>query len=157
MPDPARPIRTNPTRFAFYGRTATADPLGRQVARAWQLARAALLIEPAAGEIVTEYFDTAIPATTPWTRRPRANDLLTALADPDRGFDAVVIPAPERAFHGGQYPATIARFAHYGIGLWVPQITGPLDPDSESHNLIMHIVTGLCTPTRNRADRPRNS
>lgn len=81
--DPAQPTGANRTRFAFCGRTATPDPLGRTVARVWELARAALLIEPAAGEIVVEYFDTAAPPPPPGCDA-RANDLLAALADSDR-------------------------------------------------------------------------
>ena len=39
----------------------------------------------------------------PWPRRPQAAPLVAALADPGRGWDAIVIGEYERAFYGGQY------------------------------------------------------
>jgi hypothetical protein len=48
----------------------------------------------------------------PWKRRPRAADLLVALKEPDRGFVAVVIGEPQRAFYGNQYGLTFPVFAH---------------------------------------------
>jgi hypothetical protein len=40
---------------------------------------------------VAEYFDVGQSRSLPWKRRPRAARLLADLADPHRGFDAVVI------------------------------------------------------------------
>ena len=65
----------------------------------------------------------------PWKRRPRGRRLLAALADPDRGFDAVVIGEPQRAFYGNQFGLTFPLFTHYGVQLWVPEVGGPIDPD----------------------------
>ena len=39
----------------------------------------------------------------PWPRRPQAAALVAQLADPDRGWDAIVIGEYERAFYGSQY------------------------------------------------------
>lgn len=58
-----------------------------------QLGRAQSLIEPAGGLIAAEYFDIGQTRALPWKRRPHAPDLLTTLADPRRGFDAVVMTA----------------------------------------------------------------
>ena len=65
-----------------------------------KLGRARSLIEPHGGTIVAKYFDIGETRALPWKRRPQAAALLTALADPQRGFDAVAIGEPQRAFYG---------------------------------------------------------
>jgi site-specific DNA recombinase len=50
--------------------------------------------------------------------RPQAAALVAALADPDRGWDAIVIGEYERAFYGGRYASVAPLFEHYGIQLW---------------------------------------
>jgi len=51
----------------------------------------------------------------PWARRPQAAALLAAMADPGRGFDAIVIGEYERAFYGSQYALMAPLFEHYGV------------------------------------------
>jgi site-specific DNA recombinase len=121
-------------KFAFLGRVSTEDNQDPEASRNWQLSRATGLIEPHSGVVVAEYFDIGMSRSLPWKRRPRANELLTALADPNRGFDAVVIG--QRAFYGNQYSLTMPVFEHYGVQLWVPEVGGPIDPSSEAHDLI---------------------
>ncbi|HWG28311.1 hypothetical protein [Actinospica sp.] len=41
-------------------------------------------------------------------------------------------------------------FTHYGVGLWVPEIGGPIDPGSEAHDLIMSVFGGMSKGERNR-------
>jgi site-specific DNA recombinase len=60
------------------------------------------------GTVVAEFFDSGESRTLAWARRPRAAALVAALADPDRGWDAIVIGEYERAFYGAQY-ASMAR------------------------------------------------
>ncbi len=139
-----------PVPFAFSGRVSTEDNQDPQASRNWQLSRARALIEPAGGVIVAEYFDIGQSRSLPWSRRPRAADLLAALADPDRGFAAVVIGEPQRAFYGNQYGLTMPLFAHYGVQLWVPEVGGPIDPDSEAHDLIMSVFGGMSKGERTR-------
>ena len=55
------------------------------------------------GRIVAEFFDAGQSRTLAWARRPQAAALVAALADPDRGWDAIVTGEYERAFYGGQY------------------------------------------------------
>jgi site-specific DNA recombinase len=43
------------------------------------------------GRIVASFFDIGQSRTLAWARRPRAAALVTALADPDRGWVAIVI------------------------------------------------------------------
>jgi site-specific DNA recombinase len=44
----------------------------------------------------------------------------------------------------------IAQLSHYGATLWVPEVGGPIDPESEVHDLIMLIFGGLSKAERNR-------
>jgi site-specific DNA recombinase len=89
--------------FAFYGRVSTEDQQDPESSRAWQHSRATALIEPNGGMIATEFFDIGQSRAYPWQRRPRAAALLKALTIRDRGFDAVVIGEPQRAFYGNQF------------------------------------------------------
>jgi len=59
-----------------------------------------------------------------WARRPQSAALVAQLADPDRGWDAVVIGEYERAFYGSQYAAMAPLFEHYGVQLWMPETGG---------------------------------
>lgn len=106
--------------FAFYGRVSSEDQQDPESSRIWQLNRANALVKPRGGVIVAEYFDVGHSRALPWQRRPRASALLSTLADPIRGFDAVVIGEPHRAFYGNQFGLTFPLFTHYGVELWVP-------------------------------------
>src|SRR5271166_6641170 len=148
VPDlnPAAPAR----RFGFLGRVSTEDNQDPEASYNWQKSRSRALIEPAGGIIVADYFDIGQSRSLPWKRRPRAAQLLADLADPGRGFDAVVIGEPQRAFYGNQYSLVMPVFTHYGVELWVPEVGGPIDPDSEAHDLIMSVFGGLSKGERNR-------
>jgi site-specific DNA recombinase len=76
------------------------------------------------GRITGEYFDAGQSRVLPWARRPQAAALLAAMADPGRGFDAVVVGEYERAFHGSQYALMAPLFEHYGVQLWMPEAGG---------------------------------
>jgi DNA invertase Pin-like site-specific DNA recombinase len=86
-------------RFAFYGRVSTEDwqdpvtSLGRQQEQAEALVRAH-------GRIVAEFCDVGESRSVAWGRRPQAAVVIAALADPERGWDAVVIGEYERAMTG---------------------------------------------------------
>jgi hypothetical protein len=60
-------------------------------------------------------------------RRPQAVALVAQLADPDRGWDAIVIGEYERAFYANQYASMAPLPGHYGIGLWMPEAGGRVD------------------------------
>jgi site-specific DNA recombinase len=136
--------------FAFYGRVSTEDNQDPEASKNWQLTRATTLIEPRSGVIVVHFFDIGESRSLPWKRRPQASALLNALADPNRGFDAVVIGEPQRAFYGNQYGLTMPVFNHYGVQLWVPEVGGPIDPESEAHDLIMSVFGGMSKGERSR-------
>jgi DNA invertase Pin-like site-specific DNA recombinase len=138
------------TPFAFYGRVSTEDQQDPKTSREWQLARSESLIAPHAGEVVAEYFDIGMSRSLPWRRRPQATALLQALRDPDRGFVAVVIGEPARAFYGNQFSLTFPVFVHYGVQLWVPEVGGAVDPGSDAHDLVMSLYGGMSKGERNR-------
>jgi site-specific DNA recombinase len=75
-----------------------------------------------------------------WARRPQAAALVAALADPGRGWDAIVAGEYERAFYGSQYAAMAPLFEHYGVQLWMPETGGRVDYASEHDEKTM---TGL--------------
>jgi len=91
------------TRFAFYRRVSTEDQQDPTSSKQWQRSRAESLIQPHGGVIVAAYFDIRQSRSLPWKRRPQATALLEALKDPRRGFNAIVIGEPARAFYGEQF------------------------------------------------------
>jgi site-specific DNA recombinase len=137
-------------RLAFWGRVSTEDNQDPQSSRAWQMTRASTLIEPHGGQIAAEFFDIDKSRSIPPQRRPEASRLLAALADPRRGFEAVVVGEPQRAFYGNQFGNTFPLFTHYHVPLWVPEVGGPIDPDNEAHDLIMSVFGGVSKGERNR-------
>jgi site-specific DNA recombinase len=137
-------------RLAFWGRVSTEDAQDPESSRGWQLTRARTLIEPHGGQIVAEFFDIDKSRSIPPQRRPQASALLAALADPHRGFEAVVVGEPQRAFYGNQFGNTFPIFTHYGVPLWVPEVGGPIDPENEAHDLIMSVFGGVSKGERNR-------
>ena len=137
-------------RFAFYGRVSTEDQQDPTSSRNWQLARSRQVIEPTHGEIVAEYFDIAQSRSLPWKRRPEASRLLEGFRNPRRGWDAVVIGEPQRAFYGNQFGLTFPVFVHYDIELWVPEVGGAIDPGSDAHDLVMSLYGGMSKGERNR-------
>ena len=62
------------------------------------------------GVITAEFFDTGESRELPWARRPQAAALVAQLADPERGWDAVVVGEYERAFYGSQYASMAPLF-----------------------------------------------
>jgi site-specific DNA recombinase len=141
----------NPTiRFASWERVSTEDRQDPESSRAWQYARGKALVEPHGGVIVVEFFDIDKTRAIPPQRRPEASKLLAALADPNRGFDAVVVGEPQRAFYGNQFGNTYPLFTHYGVPLWIPEVGGPIDPNNEAHDMIMSTFGSLSKGERNR-------
>lgn len=137
-------------RFAFYGRVSTEDQQDPTSSRDWQLSRARQLIQPGGGEVVREFFDVGQSRSLPWKRRPQAAALLESLRDPARGFDAVVIGEPARAFSGNQFSLTFPVLVHYGVALWVPEVGGEVDPGSDAHDMLMSLYGGMSKAERRR-------
>ena len=126
-------------RFVFYGRVSTEDWQDPVTSRVRQREQAGALVR-GHGVIVAEFFDVGESRTVAWARRPQAAALVAQLADPDRGWDAIVIGEYERAFYGSQYAAMAPLFEHYGVQLWTPEVGGRVDYASEHDEKTM---TGL--------------
>ena len=77
-------------RFAFYGRVSTEDWQDPVTLRARQREQAEALVR-GHGQVVAEFFDEGQSRTVAWGRRPQAAALVAQLADPCRGWDAIVV------------------------------------------------------------------
>jgi site-specific DNA recombinase len=131
--------RRGALRFAFYGRVSTEDWQDPVTSRARQREQAEMLIR-GHGVIVAEFFDAGESRTVAWGRRPQAAALVAALADPDRGWDAIVVGEYERAFYGSQYASMAPLFEHYGVQLWMPEADGRVDFASEHDEQAMTML-----------------
>src|SRR5439155_24503282 len=102
-------------------------------------------------EIVEVAHDIDTSRSLPWSQRRQASALLLQLPDPRRGWSGIVIGEPQRAFGDtGQVQTVLAQLNHYGVGLWIPELQGPVDPDSEIHDIILSLFGGLSRAERNR-------
>ena len=128
-------------RFAFYGRVSTEDWQDPVTSRTRQRDQAHALVA-GHGMIAAEFFDSGQSRTLPWARRPQAAALVAALADPARGWDAVVIGEYERAFYGSQYASVAPLFEHFGVTLWAPEVGGRINWHDEEHEQTM-LALGL--------------
>ncbi|MDQ2874647.1 MAG: recombinase family protein [Actinomycetota bacterium] len=117
-------------RFAFYGRVSTEDWQDPVMSRVRQREQAGALVR-GHGVIVAEFFDVGLTRKLAWACRPQSAALVAQLANPDRGWDAIVIGEYERAFYGSQYAAMAPLFEHYGVQLWMPETGGRVDYQSE--------------------------
>ncbi len=136
--------------FAFYGRVSTEDHQDEHASRGWQTRRARELIEPHGGVIVEDFFDVGQSRSVPWPRRPESARLLHALPSQQRRWDGLVIGEPHRAFYGDQFQNTFPTLHHHGVQLWVPEVGGRVDPESEAHDLLMLLFGGMSKGERNR-------
>jgi site-specific DNA recombinase len=133
-----------------YARTSTADQQNPEESLRWQLEAARTLIAGRA-EIVAVAHDRDTSRSLPWAQRKEALTLLKALPDPRRGWTGIVVGEPQRAFGDtGQVQTVLAQLAHYGVQLWVPELGGPVDPASETHDIILSLFGGLSRAERNR-------
>jgi site-specific DNA recombinase len=89
------------------------------------------------GQIVAEFFDVGHSRTVPWARRRRAAHLLEAVADPDRGFDAIIVGESERAFTGTQLLHLAPIFLAHGVQVWLPELDGPVDLTDPAHQAVI--------------------
>ena len=137
----------------LYARVSTEDRQSPADSIAWQRSIAAALIETSRRahrrRVPRRRGFTIIAVVAP----PRGRTLLADCARRDRGFDAIVIGEPQRAFAGSQYGLTAPLLWHHGVELWVPEVGGRVDPDSEAHDLVMSLFGGLSKAERARIQR----
>ena len=89
---------------------------------------------------MAEFFDVGQSRAVAWARRPQAAALVAALADPGRGWDAIVTGEYERAFYGSQYSLMAPLFEHYGVQLWLPEAGGRVNYASEHDEQAMTVL-----------------
>jgi hypothetical protein len=89
------------------------------------------------GRIVAEFFDVGCSRRLPWARRPQAARLLAALADPHRGFDAIIVGESERAFTGTQLLHLAPIFLAHGVQVWLPELDGPVCLTDPAHQALI--------------------
>ena len=136
-------------RFALIARTSTDDLQDPADSLRWQTDTATRLIAPY-GEIVATYHDIDKSRSLPWERRPEATRVLRELRNPNRGWDALVIAEPQRAFSGTQFEGILFQFAHFGVGLWVPELGGPVDVNNDGHYMSLSNYGTMSRAERNR-------
>jgi site-specific DNA recombinase len=135
--------------YALLARTSTDDLQDPADSLRWQTDTARRLVAPH-GEIVTTYHDIDKSRSLPWDRRPEASRVLRDLKNPNRGWDALVIAEPQRAFSGTQFEGILFQFAHYGVELWVPELGGPVDINNDGHYMALSNYGTMSRAERNR-------
>jgi len=133
---------------AGYGRCSTEDNQDPETSRGWQFGNARKFVEPLGGVVVEEFFDIGQSRSVPWERRSQAARLLTALKDPHRGWNAVVVGEGTRCWFGNQFSLIAPKFAAYGVDLWVPELGGKYDPRNPSHKMLMSVLGGMSESER---------
>jgi DNA invertase Pin-like site-specific DNA recombinase len=133
---------------AVYGRCSTEDNQDPETSRGWQFGNARKFVEPLGGTIGAEYFDIGLSRSVPWERRDQSAELLAALKDPNRGWDAVVVGEGTRCWFGNQFSLIAPRFEAYGVDLWVPELGGKYDPRNPSHKMLMSVLGGMSESER---------
>ncbi|GAA2216324.1 hypothetical protein GCM10009850_117930 [Nonomuraea monospora] len=128
-------------QFAFYARTSTEDFQDPVSSCGWQREAAQILVA-GRGVIVAEFVDIGYSRRVSWTERPQSAALLTALADPERGWNAIVVGEYERAFSGDQLTQLLPLFQSSDVQLWMPEAGGPVDPGSPVHQALMLLLGG---------------
>lgn len=119
-------------RFAFYGRISTDGYQDATTSREWQRCAATEFLA-GRGVIVAEYFDIGHSRLEEWADRPQAAALLAAIADPQRGFDAIVVGEYERAFCGNQLLRLAPLLERHSVQLWLPELDGPFQAGEVEH------------------------
>ncbi len=126
-------------RFAFYGRTSTAEYQDPVTSRAWQREVAAALVA-GHGTIMAEFFDVGCSRRVSWERRPEAAALLKQAQGVYRFFDAVVVGEFERAFTDRQFEQVAQLLSRHGIRVWLPEAGGPVDLNTPAHRVLMQVL-----------------
>jgi DNA invertase Pin-like site-specific DNA recombinase len=141
---------TRELRFAWYGRVSTEDNQDPVTSRNWQREKAQTLLSIHApnATIVADYFDIGESRSLPWARRTEASRLLADLADPNRGWDAIVVGEGNRCFFGSQFATVAPTIVHHGVALFVPELGGRYDPKNAIHDTQMAMSGGMSQSER---------
>lgn len=115
---------------------STSEYQDRHSSRLWQLEVCERLIA-GHGLVVEEFFDEGSSRRRRGSNRPEAARLLEALADPDRGFDAIVVGEYERAFCGRQFEGLVPLLRAAGVEVWLPEVGDRVDLEDDDHRRLM--------------------
>jgi DNA invertase Pin-like site-specific DNA recombinase len=126
-------------RFAFYGRISTPGYQDEKSSRQWQRENTVRLIA-GTGMVVRDFFDAGYSRSLAWTHRPAARALLDLAADPDRGFDALVLGEYERGFSGDQLLHLLPHFHRHRVAVWIPEFRGPVDATDPTHRALIRML-----------------
>ncbi len=137
------------TKFALYARTSSDDLQSPDDSLRWQDDTAKRLVSPH-GVIVATYHDIDKSRGLPWERRTEASRILHDLKNPHRGWDALVVAEPQRAFSGTQFEGILYQFAHYGVPLWIPELGGAVNINNDGHYMCLSSYGAM-----SRAERAR--
>jgi hypothetical protein len=150
----AVPAPTSPLRVVGYCRTSTDDAQSPEDSRRWQLGVIERLVA-GHGEVVEVVHDVGFTRGLPWARRPDALAPIERCALPAaaRGFEAIAVAEPQRAFGDPSQLFDIWRkLDHYGVGLWIPEVGGPADIRNEGHNIVLSTIG-----TMSESERPASA
>jgi hypothetical protein len=75
---------------AFHGRCSTEENQAPETLHGWQVGNARKSVEPLGATVTAEFFEVGQSRSVPWDRREAASQMLAALKDPHRGWNAVV-------------------------------------------------------------------
>ncbi|WP_238413250.1 recombinase family protein, partial [Saccharothrix deserti] len=131
---------------------STSEYQDRRSSRLWQREVCERLVA-GHGVIVAEFFDEGASRCRRWCNRPEASRLLEAVADPDRGFDAIVVGEYERAFCGRQFDELVPLLRAAGVQVWLPEVGGRVDLGDGEHRRLM---TFLGAQSQREVIRARN-
>lgn len=145
----AVPAPTSPLRVVGYCRTSTDDAQSPKDSRRWQLGVIERLVA-GHGEVVEVVHDVGFTRGLPWARRPDALALIARCALPAaaRGFDAIAVAEPQRAF--GDPSQLFDKLDPYGVGLWIPEVGGLADIRNEGHNIVLSTFGTMSESERRR-------
>jgi site-specific DNA recombinase len=139
VPRPRRAPAPTGIRFAFYGRMSTVEFQHRETSQQWQRMLARDVVA-GRGQIVVEFFDEGCSRRRGWADRPGAAALLAEVADGSWRFDAVVVGEYERAFYGDQLRRLMPILDRHGVGLWLPELGGPVDLADPAHGALLLLL-----------------
>jgi site-specific DNA recombinase len=74
------------------------------------------------------------------SRRWQRDGAVAAIADPVRGFDAIVVGEYERAFAGRQLLDLLPIQEQYGVQLWLPETHGRVDRHDPGHEALILLL-----------------
>ena len=126
--------------FAFYGLAAATGRRAARPVHADQLSAATARVQRHGGVVVADYFDVYPDRFRPVWHCRHGRRLLQAIKEPHRDFDAVVIGDTRSTLTPYRYDELLWHCADRDVQLWIPEIDGPIDPDSDHHRKIVNVL-----------------